>query len=276
MSVYLIAEVGTTHDGSLGNALALVDALSVGEYPVNAVKFQDHFADISSLDSPAPCPRGFLAPVESRREYLERVSAWGAREWRALRDAARRRKIDYVVSPFSVAAAERQWQWCEPDRWKVASGQATNLAMLAFLGGTGRPVILSAGLVTADERQVADDALRAAGCTDIAWLCCTSEYPCPPEHARYQEWRYFDGLSDHTRGKWAPIAAVARGARILEKHVTLDTRMYGSDAWHSMSVEEFRALCEELAALEVAMTSGMRGWIPTGARERYLYREPGT
>jgi N-acetylneuraminate synthase len=167
--------------------------------------------------------------------------------------------VDYVCSPFSLRAAQRQAPLV--DRWKIASGQVTNIPMLEFIASTGKPVIVSMGLATQDEERAAMAILGG----QARLMACSSLYPCPPECGlpRLDTYECSDcgadrhlgapGLSDHTEGVAACLGAVALGATVIEKHVTLSRHLYGSDARWAMEPEEFRQLVLEVRALEAML-----------------------
>src|SRR5438876_6210624 len=233
MSVYVIAEAGMNHDGSLGNAIRMVEvAADVG---ADAVKFQLHDAAAESTRD-APSPPYFQH--ESRWEYFQRT-AFTDDQWRTLREACDRAGIDFVCAPFSLEALERL-ERIGVARYKIGSGEVTNLELIRGAAATGKPVLVSSGMSTWDEL---DAAVEAAG-ERASVLQCTSAYPTPPDRvglnllaemrARYDK---PVGFSDHSLGPYAAFAAVALGAEIVEKHFTLSKEMYGPDA--SLALEPY-------------------------------------
>src|SRR2546423_799413 len=173
MSVYVIAEAGMNHDGSLGNAIRMVEVAA--EAGADAVKFQLHDAAAESTRD-APSPPYF--EHESRWEYFRRT-AFTDDQWRTLREACDRAGIDFVCAPFSLEALERL-EAIGTARYKVGSGEVTNLALVRAAAATGKPVLLSSGMSSWSEL---DAAVEAAG-EHATVLQCTSEYPTPPEHVR--------------------------------------------------------------------------------------------
>lgn len=254
MTTYIIAEVGSTHGGSLGNAMQSVAVFA--NLGANAIKFQDHYDQ--TVDSQAQHPPWFQGPrhIHTRRTYLWE-SCLAQDEWATLASYCKQYGVDYVCSPFSLRAAQRQAPLV--DRWKVASGQVTNIPMLEFVASTGKPVIVSMGLASEDEVRAATRALTLEGLgkplAPVTHLECQSLYPTPPEMVRLG-WSSFmcaDGLSDHTEGLAACLGAVALGATVLEKHVTLSRHLYGSDARYAMEPQEFAQLVREVRALEAML-----------------------
>src|SRR5438876_10235807 len=238
MSVYVIAEAGMNHDGSLGNAIRMVEvAADVG---ADAVKFQLHDAAAESTRD-APSPPYFQH--ESRWEYFQRT-AFTDDQWRTLREACDRAGIDFVCAPFSLEALERL-ERIGVARYKIGSGEVTNLDLVRAAAATGKPVLVSSGMSTWEEL---DAAVEAAG-EHASVLQCTSAYPTPPERVGLnllaelrQRYGLPVGLSDHTEGSSACLAATALGAVALEKHLTLSRRMYGPDAVLALEPEELAAL----------------------------------
>lgn len=257
--VYIIAEIGNTHEGSLGLAKNFIKvACDIG---VDAVKMQTHIFEAESLLD-APNPPYFKN--ESRKDYFERTS-FTLDEWRELkRYAENELKIDFFSSPFSIEAVDLLEE-IQISAYKVASGEVSNIPLLEKIAKTGKKVFLSSGMSSWDELDEAVATLKSNGCKELVVLQCTSEYPCPPEEAglniiqelneRYQGVTI--GYSDHTIGMSIPIAAVIKGARVIEKHFTLSKNLYGTDAMNSTEPEEFKRLIEEIRQVEVALVNNV-------------------
>ena len=240
MSVYVIAEAGMNHDGSLGNAIRMVEVAS--EAGADAVKFQLHDAAAESTRD-APSPPYFQH--ESRWEYFRRT-AFTDDQWRTLREACDRAGIDFVCAPFSLEALERL-ERIGVARYKIGSGEVTNLELVRAAAATGKPVLVSSGMSTWEEL---DAAVDAAG-EHVIVLQCTSAYPTPPERVGLNliaelRKRYGKpvGFSDHSLGPHAAFAAVALGAEIVEKHFTLSKEMYGPDAALALEPHELEELVD--------------------------------
>jgi N,N'-diacetyllegionaminate synthase len=251
VSVYVIAEAGMNHDGSLGNAIRLVEVAA--EAGADAVKFQLHDATAETTRD-APSPPYFQH--ESRWEYFERT-AFTDDQWRTLREACDRAGIDFVCSPFSLEALARL-EAVGTARYKIGSGEVTNLELVRAAAATGKPVLLSSGMSSWAEL---DAAVEAAG-DDVTVLQCTSEYPTPPERvglnllAELRE-RYSKpvGLSDHSLGPYACFAAVALGATVVEKHFTLSKEMYGPDAALALEPYELGELVDGVREIETMIAA---------------------
>ena len=225
--VLIIAEVGSVHDGSFGNALKLAElAHKLG---ADAVKFQTHIADQETLPD-APSPGYFSA--ENRFDYFTRTG-FSLEQWKQLKGHCDEMGIEFISSPFSELAV----QWLEEigvSRFKIPSGEVTNLPMLEAINQLGRPTLLSSGM---SNWQELDAAVAALDKVDLTLMQCTSMYPCPNEkvglniiNEMAQRYGKDVGFSDHTRQNYAAFAAVSLGAVCIEKHLTFSNSMYGSDA----------------------------------------------
>jgi sialic acid synthase SpsE len=230
-NVYIIAEIGNTHEGSLGLAKCFIKAAA--ECGVDCVKFQTHIFDAESLPN-APNPPYFKD--ETRKEYFDRT-AFSKKDWIELKRYCEEEcKKDFISSPFSLEAVDLLNE-VGIKSFKIPSGEVTNLPLLERVAQTGKQVILSSGMNTWEEMDEAVQALSDNGCKDLIMLQCTSEYPCPPENAGLnimlemkEKYNVPVGFSDHTLGSAVPITAVVMGAVLIEKHFTLSQLAYGSDA----------------------------------------------
>jgi N,N'-diacetyllegionaminate synthase len=251
MAVLVIAEAGMNHDGSLGNAIRMAEVAA--ECGADAVKFQLHDAAAETTRD-APAPPYFQH--ESRWEYFERT-AFTDEQWRTLKEACDRAGIEFLCAPFSLEALERL-EALGVERYKIGSGEVTNLALVRAAGETGKPVLLSSGMSSWAEL---DRAVEAAG-DRVTVLQCTSAYPTPPEQvglnllAELRE-RYGKpvGLSDHTLGPFAAYAAVALGAVAVEKHFTLSRELYGPDAALALEPGELEDLVAGIREIEAMLAS---------------------
>lgn len=248
----IIAEFGNTHEGSVGLAKQFINVAH--ECGVDAVKFQVHIFDSESLPH-APNPPYFKD--ESRQEYFERTS-FTQHEWGKLKDYAEIEcGVEFLASPFSNEAVDLL-ESLNVKTFKIASGEVTNLPMLQKIGQLRKSVLLSSGMSNWNEIDAAVQCLTDNGCVDLTLLQCTSDYPCLPENSglnildeiriRYPQHKI--GYSDHTLGFAIPIAAVCKGASVIEKHFTLSKQMYGSDAQFSSEPDELKSLVQALRAVE--------------------------
>lgn len=252
MSVLVIAEIGNTHDGSLGNAKRLIDAAVAAG--ADAVKFQTHLPDAEMVAS-APAPAHFQD--EPRFQYFTRTG-FAEQQWRELKQHAQDQGALFLSSPFSVAAVELL-ERIGVERYKIPSGEVTNLLLLDAVAATGKPVLLSSGMSSWDELDAAVAELRPGG-GELTLLQCTSEYPCSYEHVGLNvmlEMRErYDapvGLSDHTLTSYASLTAVVLGATVVEKHFAFSRQMYGGDAKISLEPDELAALVQGVRAVETML-----------------------
>jgi N,N'-diacetyllegionaminate synthase len=251
---FIIAEVGSVHDGSFGNAGRLIDAAAA--CGVDAVKFQTHIAEAETLRN-APMPPYFTG--EPRYEYFQRT-AFRKEEWQALKSQCVTNGLEFLSSPFSIEAVDLL-ESLDVSRYKVPSGEVTNLPMLAKIAQTGRPVLLSSGMSSWPELDEAVNVILR--CHDhLTLLQCTSEYPCPPQEVGLnvmlemrERYGLPVGLSDHTLTAYASLAAVVLGASVIEKHLTFSRLMYGSDARNSLEPAEFAELVRGVRAVETMMAA---------------------
>jgi N,N'-diacetyllegionaminate synthase len=251
MGVYVIAEAGMNHDGELERAITLAEAAA--QAGVDAVKFQLHDADAETTRDAPPPP---YFQDEPRWDYFQRT-AFTDDEWAELKRACEARGVEFLCSVFSLEALERL-ERLRVGRYKIGSGEVTNLALVRAAGETGKQVLLSSGMSSWGEL---DAAVEAAG-PNVVVLQCTSAYPTPPEQvglnvlAELRE-RYGKpvGFSDHTRGSAASLAAVTLGAEVVEKHFTLSRGDYGPDAAMGLEPDELRALVREIRDLEAMLAS---------------------
>lgn len=250
---YLIAEVAQAHDGSLGLAHQFIDAAA--EAGVDAIKFQTHFAnEESTLDEPFRVK--FSKQDDTRFAYWKRME-FTDEQWAGLFDHAREKSLHLLSSAFSMRAFELLDRLGMP-AWKIASGEVASDDLIAHMAATGKPVLLSTGMSAYDEIDKTVALLRAKG-APLAIFQCTSRYPTPLEQVGLNiidEFRNrFNcpaGLSDHSGVVFPSIFAMARGADLIEAHITLDRRMFGPDVASSLTVEEFSLVRQARDAL-VAM-----------------------
>ena len=248
MTVKIIAEIGSVHDGSFGNAIKLIDESK--KSGADFVKFQYHIAQYESLKS-APPPSYFSE--ENRFDYFKRTS-FSLDQWFKLKEHANKIKIGFVVSPFCIQAIQNL-EKINCQNYKVASGEITNLPLLKKLVGTKKRIFLSTGMSNWKEIDEAVKILKSSA--DLIIFQCSSLYPCPPEHAGLNnielmksKYNLKVGFSDHTQGHVAALLSVMFGAEFIEKHVTFSKSMYGSDAKNASTFEELDLLANDIKYLE--------------------------
>ena len=251
---FIIAEIGSTHDGSFGNARCLIDAAA--ECDADVVKFQTHIAEAETLPD-APMPPYFEG--EPRLAYFKRT-AFTRAKWIELKAHAESRGLVFLSSPFSIEAVELLEE-IGIEQYKIPSGEVTNLPMLEMIAQTRKPVLLSSGMSSWAELDEAVNTILKYH-DRLTVLQCTSKYPCPYEQVglnvmlqMHERYGLPVGLSDHTLTNYAAFAAVTLGATVIEKHFTLSRRMYGSDACHSLEPDELADLACGIRAIETMLSS---------------------
>ncbi len=256
--VEIIAEVGNSHEGSLGLAKCCIKAAA--DAGVDTVKFQTHIFDAESLPD-APNPPYFKD--ESRKEYFDRT-AFDEAGWRKLKEYAEQEcGVRFLSSPFSLEAVDLL-EAVGVERYKIPSGEVSNIPYLIRLGETGKPVLLSSGMSRWEELDAAVETLKTHGCPEIVLLQCTSRYPCPPEQAGLnniallrERYGLPVGFSDHTQGPAVAVVALTLGAVAVEKHFVLSKRMYGPDAPFSAEPDELAELVAQLRDAEKALQASV-------------------
>lgn len=246
-TVSIIAEIGSVHDGSFGNALKLIEAAA--DCGADAVKFQTHIPEAETLrDAPSP---GYFS-AEPRFEYFRRTG-FTLEQWRDLAAHCDRHDVAFLSSPFSLEAVDLL-EAVGVAAYKIPSGEVTNLPLLDRVATTCKPIYLSSGMSDWKELDAAVAALSGGG--PLTVLQCSSAYPCPDElvglnviREMAQRWNLPVGLSDHTNGMAAGIAAAALGATVIEKHFTFSRLMYGSDAANATEPEDFRLFCSAIQSV---------------------------
>lgn len=251
---FLIAEVAQAHDGSLGNAHALLDLAA--DCGAHAIKFQTHFAEAeSSPGEPWRVP--FSVQDESRYQYWGRME-FSPEQWAGLKRHADERGLFFLSSPFSFKALQLLERLHCP-AWKVASGEVGHTRLLQAMADTGKPVLLSTGM--SDEQEI--DRLvtwfKRAG-NDLVLFQCTSAYPTPPEFlglSQLPKWQARHGipvgLSDHSGSPFAGLLAAALGASFIEVHLCFHKACFGPDTTSSLNPEQLQQLAAGLRFAEQAL-----------------------
>jgi pseudaminic acid synthase len=246
---YVIAEMSANHNGSLDNALRIIEAAH--QAGADAVKLQTYRPDTITLDCDADEFRihGGLWDGKSLYQlYTEAHMPW---QWHApLFEHARKLGITIFSSPFDRTAVDLLEDLNAP-AYKIASFEAVDLSLIRYVAGTGKPMIISTGMADAEEIGEAIAAAREGGCTQVAILHCVSGYPAPAADYNLrtipdmiERFGLVTGLSDHTLDNTTAIASVVLGASIIEKHFTLDRSGGGPDDSFSLEPTELAALCQ--------------------------------
>ena len=257
---FIVAELSANHGHRLEVALESVRAAAAAG--TDAVKIQTYTADTLTLDSDQEDfrIRGTLWDGRTLHElYQEAYTPW---DWhKAIFEEAAKAGIVCFSTPFDTSAVDFLETLGNPC-YKIASFEITDIPLIAYAASKGKPMILSTGVATLEDIELAVKTCRASGNEDITLLQCTSSYPAPIEEANLrtmpdmkERFGVKVGLSDHTIGHEVPLAAVALGASMVEKHFILDRSIGGPDAAFSMEKEEFAAMVQAIRNVEKALGS---------------------
>jgi len=257
--VYVVAEVSANHNQDYDQAVRVIRAAK--DAGADAVKLQTYTPDTITIRSDREefkIGGGTLWDGRNLYElYGEAYTPW---EWQpGLKQVADDLGLHLFSSPFDSTAVDFLEKMHVP-AYKLASFELVDIPLIQKMASTGKPLIISTGMATIEEIDEALQAARHAGATQIALLKCTSAYPAAPEEMNLQTIpemaRRFElpvGLSDHTMGVAAPVAAVALGACIIEKHITLSRSLKGPDSAFSLEPHEFKAMVDAVRTAEKAL-----------------------
>lgn len=257
--VFIIAELSANHLQNFDLAVKTIKAMK--QSGADAVKLQTYTADTMTID----CNNEYFQIKQGTlwngktlyQLYQKAYTPW---EWQPkLKKIAEDLGLICFSTPFDKTAVDFLEKMNVP-AYKVASFEITDIPLIEYIASKGKPVIISTGIATLQDIKEAVNACRRAGNNQIALLKCTSEYPTPLEDVNLRtipdlarRFKTVVGLSDHTLGISAPIAAVALGAKIIEKHFILDRNLGGPDAAFSLEPEEFRAMVNAVREVEMAL-----------------------
>lgn len=256
--VYIIAEAGVNHNGDINTAKRLVKAAK--EAGADVVKFQtfrsDHLA--SKYAQKAEYQLHTTDEKETQKEMLKKLELTYDMHVELIQHC-REVGIDFLSTPFDMDSIELL-ERVGMNLYKIPSGEITNLPYLRKIGSLKKPVILSSGMSTMEEVREAVKILKENGATDVSVLHCNTQYPTPMTdvnlkviNSMKKELGICVGYSDHTQGIEVPIAAVAMGAEIIEKHFTLDRTMEGPDHRASLEPDELKAMIKAIRNIEKAL-----------------------
>jgi pseudaminic acid synthase len=272
--VYIVAELSANHQQDFEQAVKMIHAAK--DAGVDAIKLQTYTADTITIQSDRECFRiggGTLWDGRTLYDlYREAYTPW---EWQPkLKAIANELGMDLFSSAFDASAVDFLEQM-NVSVHKLASPELVDISLVEKMARTGKPLILSTGMATVEEIDEAVNAARAAGATQIALLRCTSAYPADPEEMNLRSIpdmaKRFGlpvGLSDHTPGIAVPVAAVALGAVLIEKHLTMSRAAGGPDSAFSLEPAEFRSLVEAIRSAEKSLGKVHYGVSPREARTR--------
>lgn len=262
MSVYIIAEAGVNHNGCFDIACKMVDAAK--NSGADCIKFQTFKTEklVSSSAQKAEYQKTTTGDG-SQMEMLKKLEL-SREEFVAIKNYCDRIGICFLSTPFDIESIEFLKTF-EMPFWKIPSGEVTNYPYLVTIAKTGKPVVMSTGMCNLSEIQEAIRVLRKHGTREIKLLHCNTEYPTPFEDVNLKAMKTLRerfnldvGYSDHTKGIEIPIAAVAMGATVIEKHFTLDRNMEGPDQKASLEPDELKAMVKAIRNVEKAIGNGIK------------------
>ena len=263
--VIIIAEAGVNHNGDIGMARRMVHEakLTGADY----VKFQTAVPElvISTFAPKAEYQKETTGEAESQLEMCKAIHL-PLSDYAGLKELCESEGIGFISTPFDLVSIDCLAQR-DMDYWKIPSGEITNLPYLRKIGALGAKVIMSTGMARLDEVEDALRVLEAAGTprTNVILLHCTTQYPAPLESVNLKAMDALAtlgtagvGYSDHTVGSDVAVAAVGRGAKVIEKHFTLDRNLPGPDHRASLEPAELKSLVEAVRRAETALGTGIK------------------
>ena len=265
MHTYIIAEAGVNHNGQLDLALKLCDAAK--EAGVDCVKFQTWQTEkivTRKAEKATYQSENTNDAEESQFDMLKKLEL-SYEDFRLVQEHCNKIGIDFLSTPDEEYSLAFLMNELHLPLIKIGSGEVTNIPYLRQMASYHKPIILSTGMATLAQVAMAYDTLIAAGAPMVSLLHCTTNYPCPKNEVNLRAMQTMKeafkctvGYSDHTMGTEIPIAAVAMGAEIIEKHFTLDRNMDGPDHKASLEPHELKSMVDCIRNIEVALGDGIK------------------
>ena len=261
MKTLIIAEAGVNHNGNFELAKKLIDKAVEGGADI--VKFQTCKAEnvISRYADKAEYQKVTTGEADSQLEMVRKLMLT-YEEYGQLKEYCDEKGIEFLSTAFDLPSVDYLHS-IGMRRWKIPSGEITNLPLLIKIAKLHEPIIMSTGMSELSEVADAVKVLKDNGATDITLLHCTTEYPAPYEDVNLKAMETMKvafglpvGYSDHTKGLEIPVAAVAMGACVIEKHFTLDRNMEGPDHKASIEPDELKSMVDQIRHVEVAIGNG--------------------
>ena len=253
---FVIAEVGLSHEGSLGSALAFIDAAAAAG--ADAVKFQTHLAEAEG--TPKEEFRVKVFPQDKTRSDYWRRTSFTPEQWKELKGYTEEKNLVFLSTPFSLEAAQMLNE-LGIVAWKIGSGETNNIPLLEKMTEFKKPFLLSTGMSYLGEVESSVKAIGKGGC-ELILMQCTNRYPCPPEKLGLNLIKEYEekfgvpvGFSDHSGNIYSGLAAYTLGASALEVHVTFHKKCFGPDVPASLTFEELKQLVEGVRFLKAAFKS---------------------
>jgi N,N'-diacetyllegionaminate synthase len=280
--VFIIAEAGVNHNGSLERAKTMI--VAAAEAGVNAVKFQTFIAE--TLVTRAAVKAGYqqeaTGSTESQYEMLKKLELTSS-DFRELKACCENNRVEFLSTPFDLSTIDLLAD-IGISKWKLPSGEITNLPYLRKIGSLRQEIVASTGMCDLDEIAEALSVLESAGTAQeqITLLHCNTEYPTPMSDVNLKAMETLRtafpklkgvGYSDHTLGIEVSIAAVALGATVIEKHFTLDRSLPGPDHKASLEPDELAAMVRAIRNIESAMGHGVKKPSPSELKNKPIARK---
>jgi N,N'-diacetyllegionaminate synthase len=276
--VCIIAEAGVNHNGDFALAKKMVEAAK--NAGVDYIKFQTFVPEklVSKFAEKAEYQKETTGADESQLSMLKKLTLTND-NFRKIKDYCQEVGIGFISTPFDLESIDFLENF-DMDFWKVPSGEVTNLPYLEAIAKTKRKVIMSTGMCDIDEIKEAVKVLDDKGTPEILLLHCNTQYPTPYEHVNLKAMKTIAertgkqvGYSDHTNGIEVPVAAVALGAVVIEKHFTLDKNMEGPDHKASLDPEELAQMTRSIRNLEMALGDGNKEASPSEIANKAVARK---
>lgn len=255
---YIIAEMSANHSGSLERAIEIVHAAK--ESGADCIKIQTYTADTITFN----CDNEYFRIKEGNWKgetlyslYQKAYTPW---EWQAeLKKEAESVGLDFLSTPFDNTAVDFLEE-IGLEFYKIASFEMNDIPLLKYVASKGKPVIMSTGMASLGEIEEAVNAIRGEGNPNLCLLKCSSAYPAIPSDMNLRTIKHMEetfgvpaGLSDHSMGSIAAVAAVASGAKVIEKHFCISRKIENPDASFSMEPQEFKQMVEDIRNAERAL-----------------------
>ena len=275
--IFIIAEAGVNHNGSLELAKRLIEAAA--DAGADAVKFQTFVAEeVVSINAPkAEYQKQATDASESQYEMIKKLEL--SREaHKELMEYAKNKNIMFLSTPFDERSVDLLVELGVP-LIKISSGEITNHPFLRYIAKKDLPIILSTGMATLEEVREAVSVIKKTGCNDLTLLHCTSNYPALFEDCNLRAMKTMAdafkipvGYSDHTPGRVVPVAVAALGACVIEKHFTLDKNLPGPDHKASLDPDELKDMVYDIRKVEKALGSSVKAPVELELEVRNVVR----
>jgi N,N'-diacetyllegionaminate synthase len=260
---FIVAEIGVNHNGSIDIAKKLIDAAK--DAGADAVKIQAFKTEriVTKYAEKASYQKENTRSEKSQYDMLKKLELKDE-QIEELYDYAKIKRIDFLSSVFDKESVDLLSKLKVP-AFKIASGEISNFLLLRYIAEKKKPIILSTGMSTLGEIEEALEDIREKGVEDIILLHCVTSYPAKTEEANLKVIKVWQnsfglpiGFSDHTLGIATPVAAVALGSALIEKHFTLDKTMPGPDHRASLEPDEFKEMVDAIRDVEKALGDGVK------------------